>query len=459
MLKIYPKITSSGKISNSASLKNKKADSTSFAGNRQIKTSVSLGELILGALNDGKNRLTVDTNSRIKTTNKQSRDLAEKAEKVFLNVKTFFEQYLKDYNLENTIQFFARPKGQTGITNKAKKTTLEQCTDISMAIKDLQNTKFSIKEILPAKKEKNQPILQIIKDETEKLLKKHSENGSLSAQKIQEIILPKKFKENYGNKGFGFAKEILEKTEDLLAQKAKKVFESISTTKKESPISEIRDAIGVRFVINKPKEDFNSLPLVERVNAFENYMKTTMNRLTEMLTEICQTSDTKMKRLISYGGNNQYLRGSNIERLKELEGMEFYKKNLKNGYISDQGVLEMKIDYKSKKIPLKIEFQIRGNEVNKFAEVEHIPYDLREGKQINLKKYNAEQRKLIEKIRKESKKIGQNEKLDADYSAYLEKCYNYQFAKEYGVTLPKPALPKEINEIMSMDSLFLLAHT
>lgn len=473
MLKIYPKIGTPAVYSGSASSKAKAAERTNFCGHKAIqKASVSMGEIILGMFNDGKTHLTVNTQDRIKETAKKSKEIAEQAEKAVTSVRTLFETYLKD-EIDKTIQLIIRSKSQYGITKKATKKTLEQCADISSAIIDLQNTKFSIEELLPEKQKNESLSFKKMRTQTEILLKNGVKGETLNIKKIQELIIPKNFREKYGTQGTIFAKNILQKTEELLNQKAIKLFSSITSMQKEAPTSQVNDAVGTRFVIKKPKEDFNSLPLLERINAYEKYMRQQMDKLTDMfmefckpnkneetvkLMQVCNISDMKMKKLISYGGANQYLRGENIQRLKELGGMEAIEKTLENGYITNQGRLEMTFDHKGKNLPIKVEFQIRGEEVNKFAEVEHIPYDLREGKQIDLTKYNPEQRILINKIQKESKKLSQNEQLNTEYNKYLEKCYDYHFSKEYGVTLPKPKLPEGINEVMDMDSLFKLSH-
>ncbi len=441
--------------SNSVLSKPKVEKQVNFAGNKPfvIANSIPSSEIFLGPFH-----VKIDKQNRIKHTSIQSKKLAKQAEEAVKQIKNIFENYLKEYHLDNTVEIFARPKSEYGITKKAKKETIEHCNKIDFQMKNLQNEAFSISDILPEKNSNTPTIFYTIKSQTRELLKKHSAEEPLTISKIQELIIPEKFKSTYGEQGAIFAKKVLKKANDIYNQKAVIALNSLDMKQNENITPHIRDAVGIRFIIKKPKEDLNKLPLLERIDAYEKYMKHQMNQITEMLVEVCQTTDAKMSEVVSYGGHNQYLRGENIQKLKEYLGATTDDKTLKNGYITNQLRMEMNFNNKNKKIPIKVELQIRGEDINKFAEVEHIPYDLREGKQIDLTKYNNEQRVLIYKIEKESRRIDKDEKLKTSYSDYLAKCYDYQFAKEYGVNFPVPELPAELDNVLSMESLFKLAH-
>lgn len=441
------------KYSNSVLSKPQTAKQVTFAGNKTsaLKSSVP-SEVLLGSFH-----VKIDKQNRIKNTSIQSKELAEKAEKAVADIKNLFEFYLKEFNLGETVIIESRPKGEYGINKKAQKEVLKNCSHITSQIENLKkNTIFSISDILPEKNSNTPTIFYTIKSQTRELLKKHTTEEPLTIEKIQELIIPEKFKKKYGEQGEIFAKKVLKKANDILNQKTVDFLKSMEMKQTKNVTTNIRDAVGVRFVIQKPKEDLSYLPMIERIAAYEKHMKYQLNQITEMLIEICQTTDAKLSEALPYGGHNQYLRGENLQKLKEYLGATTTDKTLPNGYITNQLRMEMNFNNKGKKIPIKVEVQIRGEDVNKFAEVEHIPYDLREGKQINFKDYNEEQRLLIYKIEKETRRIDKNKTLKDSYDSYLAKCYDYHFAKEYGVNLPVPKLPEELNQVLSMESLFKL---
>ena len=87
---------------------------------------------------------------------------------------------------------------------------------------------------------------------------------------------------------------------------------------------------------------------------------------------------------------------------------------------------------------LRIEFQYRSGEINNFAEYEHIPYDIREGKETVIgEEYNAIRSVLADK-EKVSTEIYENV-----YNPYLTQVYNYNRRIELGLPVgAKPTLNK-----------------
>lgn len=89
------------------------------------------------------------------------------------------------------------------------------------------------------------------------------------------------------------------------------------------------------------------------------------------------------------------------------------------------------------------ELQFRGEYTNRFAEYEHIAYDLRQGKNTL--------GELFDDFKTAVSKLS-----DAEYdkyNVYLEKCYNYYNRLELGLPAVKPKLPKDFDKILSDDSL------
>ena len=89
------------------------------------------------------------------------------------------------------------------------------------------------------------------------------------------------------------------------------------------------------------------------------------------------------------------------------------------------------------------ELQFRGDLTNKFAEYEHIAYDLREGKNT-LGPIFDDYKSAISKL---------SDKDYNDYNLYLEKYYNYFNRLELGLPAVKPNLPDKFNRVLSVESL------
>lgn len=92
------------------------------------------------------------------------------------------------------------------------------------------------------------------------------------------------------------------------------------------------------------------------------------------------------------------------------------------------------------------ELQFRGELTNRFAEYEHIAYDMREGKNTL--------GCLFDDFKEEISKLSKDDY--GEYNLYLEKCYNYYNRLELGLPAVKPKLPEKFNQILSDDSLRML---
>ena len=103
----------------------------------------------------------------------------------------------------------------------------------------------------------------------------------------------------------------------------------------------------------------------------------------------------------------------------------------------------------------KGELQIRGKKMNDNAEIEHIPYDIRTGK--NIGKNIPELEKFYEPVQDAVTMMRRNG-LDNIYEKYIMKCYRYIRQFEEGkiqgeFSLPK--LPAELQDysILSLENL------
>ena len=95
------------------------------------------------------------------------------------------------------------------------------------------------------------------------------------------------------------------------------------------------------------------------------------------------------------------------------------------------------------------EIQFRGPLTNRFAEYEHLAYDLRQEKNTL--------GPLFDNFKEAISKLSPEEY--GEYNLYLEKCYNYYNRLELGLPAVKPKLPKKFDKILSDDSLRTLHDT
>ena len=81
------------------------------------------------------------------------------------------------------------------------------------------------------------------------------------------------------------------------------------------------------------------------------------------------------------------------------------------------------------------ELQIRGVDLNKFADVEHIPYDIRKGK---ITAQNTKYKEVFDII------DGMSEKTYKAYNKYLNDVYEHLRLKELGINTPMPNIDKAL---------------
>jgi len=92
------------------------------------------------------------------------------------------------------------------------------------------------------------------------------------------------------------------------------------------------------------------------------------------------------------------------------------------------------------------EIQIRGKRMHKYAEIEHIPYDIREGK--NIGKNIPELEKFLEPVEDAVLKLKRNG-LDKVYNKYIHDCYKYIRKYEEGKikgAFKLPQFPKKLRD-------------
>ena len=98
------------------------------------------------------------------------------------------------------------------------------------------------------------------------------------------------------------------------------------------------------------------------------------------------------------------------------------------------------------------ELQIRGQELNKFADAEHIPYDIRKGKITEADTKYSDVYSIFKTMSDESYK---------KYNTYLNDVYNWTRLKELGIELSEPQIPTNLltkdGKALTEDALTLIS--
>lgn len=121
----------------------------------------------------------------------------------------------------------------------------------------------------------------------------------------------------------------------------------------------------------------------------------------------------------------------------------------KSGYTSTQMNTKYSFDDS-----INGELQIRGRQVNEFADVEHIPYDIRQNKITNLDTEYAPIYDTIKSMSKDSYK---------QYNQYLTDVYNWLRLKELGIETAEPILKgtftTETGQVISDEAMQMLTRS
>ena len=156
----------------------------------------------------------------------------------------------------------------------------------------------------------------------------------------------------------------------------------------------------------------------------------------------------QIEKLTQQGGNEK-----EIAKLKEefntlqkkygLEGIDINA--LDKGAIKGSGYTTTQMNF-TMADGTQGELQLRGEGF--FAEIEHIAYDARQGKNT----LGAAYQEYVQTVK------GLSEKQYEIYNKYIKECYNYTRNLELGIQTPTPKLPKGLPSILSQRSMENLHH-
>ena len=261
----------------------------------------------------------------------------------------------------------------------------------------------------------------------------------------------------------------------------------------EDALDDIRDGVGTRTV-NSILENYSEYPDVQKaikkgdmkeaVNlAIEHESKQVFDALMRYLNSVKDgTNKVEIIRISNYMGKNgiPYFTERQLHLLKvkadelgvnlpiierpstpeEIAEAERIKKETgeKKKYTTQtrySGYTALQINFRVKETGMIYEWQYRNALVNEFAEGEHVPYDLRTGKDV------IGGNKKLEPLYKPIKELLSDEKMSDDdykeYESYLTKYYEYIRMLELGFKdAKKPELPPKFDIRLSGDNLILL---
>ena len=245
----------------------------------------------------------------------------------------------------------------------------------------------------------------------------------------------KKAEKNIGKIKDYFIEVVDDKTQEL-SDEAQALFNEFTSDKRtyQKFIDRINDMLGYRFILNKETKGNESV-LEKIFNAISRKQK---------------SSEIAFDTIESYYGNGvkPY---SNEQIVKKYFGDDvIFGEKLKPA-----GYTRINSDAHIKKINADVQFG--GFHTSVWGDVEHILYDLRQGKKLDLSHYDDEQKKIAFSVIREYKKLLKNDDLNSKYSGYLTKVWNSaRKAEQQQSKLVLPPLPEGISPILNAENLLKL---
>lgn len=203
--------------------------------------------------------------------------------------------------------------------------------------------------------------------------------------------------------------------------------------------------------LNNYGDEFSSYFTDKQINQIADTYYNRYNKTLTVVTDISNIDAKGAKITLDDEGNT----------ILEFENLIVKEKNAikKSGYASSQ--MNTVYDFGKGKKGLG-ELQIRGAQLNEFADAEHVPYDIRSGKIVRSdKKYSS----IYEVIKSMSKKSFNK------YNEYLTSVYHYYRLKELGININIPTLSgrffttegdeitNSVVNLLSSDALIQLKNT
>ena len=253
-------------------------------------------------------------------------------------------------------------------------------------------------------------------------------------------------------------------------------------------VDSVKDAVGVRTILKSA--DYAKHPDVQRLlksgdehgamlRAAELQSEPMVENIKKMITGYAKGEiSTKITRLNNYMGkdgipyfserqleeiqrhaaNNNIYDFSIVTRIDEddahYSSSEIKENNKKaTTKVRDSGYTALQMNFETKDGQV-FEWQLRGDKVNVFGEAEHVPYDLRTGKDISagnpeLEEFYAPIKELLSKENMSAEDFN-------DYNNYLTDYYLHLRKLELGFESSEPVLPDKFDIRLKAQNLELL---
>lgn len=235
----------------------------------------------------------------------------------------------------------------------------------------------------------------------------------------------------------------------------------------DEALKKVQDGYGLRTIM----EDFDYKKYPEIVEMYkkdpekayrmaaEKQSEHIVEMLKEVLTRQINSGDFEIMTLSNYKGQDgiPYLSDKQVKELMEYANQRGVKLDVKtddNGFaenVKDSGytAFQMNLKYKDGTV---VEWQTRGSDVDKFAEVEHIMYDSRQDKDL------TGGRDVLKPLYEPYKKLIKDMKDDMfnEHMEYLTEYYKQLRLKELGFNYKLPEMNPKFDPRISAENLFKL---
>lgn len=179
-----------------------------------------------------------------------------------------------------------------------------------------------------------------------------------------------------------------------------------------------------------------------------------IEKLVSSLINAVEKGDIEISEIENYSGKKTkfYFTEDQVDRIRVASQNKVNEVRVQNANKKASGycAVQLKVRPKGGEI---MELQIRGKQVDKVGDWEHIPYDLRHGKDIS--KGNNRAGILLAKVQKAIKSLN-----EAQFKQYIEGYIqdNYVYAQkiESGLHVKKPVLPADLDSILNAENLEIL---
>lgn len=193
----------------------------------------------------------------------------------------------------------------------------------------------------------------------------------------------------------------------------------------------------------------------------DDISNTNIQKIVDNICKGIESGKIKVTEIHNYAnGSKPYFSPEQFEQIIKAAAKKGYEiPRLESEQISLSGYVSAQMNIINSS-GISGELQIRGKIMNKYGEIEHIPYDIRRGK--NIGKNIPELEKYLEPVEDTVLKLKRN-RLDKVYDKYILDCYKYLRKYEQGKisgAFKLPQYPKQLKDypILKFENLDKVNH-